>query len=82
MKIKGATQAITVMDKYILVANLNGKAILFALKNESILLVNDYINSFLTKEDFIALFNDTVFEIYKRISDNEDIHQEHIIYKQ
>ena len=51
MKMKGAQQAIQAMEKYIVMTIQNGKALLFTLKEDSILLVNDYINALLTKND-------------------------------
>jgi hypothetical protein len=82
MNIKGSQQAIIVMEKYILMTIQNGKVLLFTLKDDRILLINDYINSFLTKDDFLLLFKDTEFTIYKCIEENEEINQEHIVYKQ
>lgn len=82
MKMKGAQQAIQAMEKYIVMTIQNGKALLFTLKEDSILLVNDYINTLLTKNDFLSLFEDSEFTIYKSLDEHEEIHQEHIVYKQ
>ncbi|MDD2492979.1 MAG: hypothetical protein RBR48_03555 [Bacilli bacterium] len=82
MKMKGAQQAIQAMEKYIVMTIQNGKALLFTLKEDSILLVNDYINTLLTKNDFLSLFEDSEFTIYKSLDEHEEINQEHIVYKQ
>lgn len=82
MKMKGAQQAIKAMEKYIIMTIQNGNALLFTLKEDSILLINDYINTILTKNVFLSLFKDSEFTIYRSLDDYEEIHQEHIVYKQ
>lgn len=82
MKIKGAQQALTAMNQYILMTIQNGNALLLTLKEDHVLLINDYINSLLTKDDFLSLFQDSEFTIYKSLDNSEEINQDHVVYKQ
>lgn len=83
MKINNLEQAIDLMKTYILITTDSDKGtFLFTLKNDAILMINDFVNTTISKEDFKELFLNSNLAIYKKIEDNEEIDQEHITYRQ
>lgn len=83
MKINNLEQAIDLMKTYILItADSDKGTFLFTLKDNAILMINDFVNTTISKEDFKELFLNSNLAIYKKIEDNEEINQEHITYRQ